>query len=107
MLAQLFQNPVVFLVMLVEFMLGFGLGYFSVRALKYILALIAILVAGIVLNIWSLGLSLESLLGGLGEYAGRAKDLLMGLAGALGLLAVGPVMIGFLIGVIVAAVRGK
>ncbi|MEM1716837.1 MAG: hypothetical protein QXE14_00240 [Candidatus Bathyarchaeia archaeon] len=106
-LAQLLQNPVAFIAILVEFILGFSLGYVSIKAIKYILALIAILVAGALLNIWSLGLSLETLVSRFGEYTVKAKDLIMGLAGSLGLLIIGPVMIGFIVGVIAAAVKGK
>lgn len=106
-LAQLLQNPVMFAVMLVEFVLGFCLGYLSLKVLKYVLALIVILIAGALLNVWSLGLSLESLVGKFGEYAVKAKDLLMGLAGTLGLLTLGPVAIGFILGVVAAAVKGK
>lgn len=106
-LFQVLQNPIVFVVMLVEFILGFGLGYLSVKALKYILALIVILIAGAFLNVWSLGISLESLVGRFGEYAIKVKDLLMGLAGTLGLLTLGPVTIGFIVGIVVAAIKGK
>lgn len=107
MLVQFLQNPMTYIVLLVEFILGFCLGYLSLKALKYILALIAVLVAGVFLNVWSLGLSLDKIVGMLGEYSVRAKDLLMGLAGTLGLLTLGPVTLGFLVGVIVAAVKGK
>ncbi|MEM1550875.1 MAG: hypothetical protein QXT26_05640 [Thermoproteota archaeon] len=106
-LVQLFQNPMAFVVILIEFVLGLSLGYVSIKALKYILALVAVLVAGALLNIWSLGLSLEVLVGRFGEYAFRVKDLMVGLAGAIGLLTLGPVTIGFIVGVVVAAVKGK
>ncbi|MEM2560320.1 MAG: hypothetical protein QXD53_05995 [Candidatus Bathyarchaeia archaeon] len=104
-LAQLLQSPTALIVMLVEFILGFCLGYLSVRVLKYILSLIVILIAGALLNIWSLGLNLETLTGRFGEYAVKVKDLLMGLAGALGLLTLGPITVGFIVGVIIAAIR--
>ncbi|MEM2163910.1 MAG: hypothetical protein QXR62_05765 [Candidatus Bathyarchaeia archaeon] len=105
-LVQFLQNPIAYIILLIEFILGFCLGYLSIKVLKYILALIAVLVVGVFLNVWSLGLSLDRIVGMLGEYSVRAKDLLMGLAGTLGLLTLGPVTLGFLIGVIVAAARG-
>lgn len=106
-LLQLLQNPVTYIIMLVQFLLGFFLGYLSIKALKYILALVAILAFGLFLNVWSLGLSLDALISMFGEYALRAKDLLMGMAGTIGLLTIGPVAIGFIIGVVAAAIRGR
>lgn len=104
-LAQLLQSPVTLFVMLVEFVLGFCLGYLSIKVLKYILALIAILVVGVLLNIWSIGLRLEVLTGRFGEYVVKIKDLMMSLAGALGLLTLGPITVGFIVGVVVAAIK--
>lgn len=107
MLLQLLQNPMTYIIMLVQFLLGFCLGYLSIKVLKYLLALVAILALGLLLNVWSLGLSLDALISMFGEYAFRAKGLLMGVAGTIGLLTLGPVTLGFIIGVVVAAIRGK
>lgn len=104
-LVQVLQNPAALVILLIQFVLGFGLGYISVKVLKYIIAFIVILVLGVLLNVWSLGLSLEALTGGMGDYASKAKDLLLGLAGTLGILTVGPVTIGFIVGTLTAWIR--
>ncbi|MEM5833371.1 MAG: hypothetical protein QXF04_02375, partial [Candidatus Aenigmatarchaeota archaeon] len=48
-------NPPSVIVMLIQFVLGLALGYVSVKALKYIIAFIAVLVLGVMLSIWNLG----------------------------------------------------
>lgn len=102
---QSLQNPTVLAVLAIQFLLGVGLGYIAVKALKYVIAFIVILVLGVILNVWSLGFSIESLTSELGEHAAQAKDLLFSMAGTLGLLTVGPVAVGFLVGVLISWLR--
>lgn len=104
-LIQALQSPTVLAVLAVQFLLGVGLGYISVRAFKYILAFIVILILGVILNVWSLGFSMESLVSELGEHAAQVKDLIFSMAGTLGLLTLGPVAVGFLVGVLVSWLR--
>lgn len=104
-LAQMLQNPAALAVLAIQFVLGLLLGYISIKALKYIIAFTIILILGTLLNVWSLSLNLESLTGGMGEYASKAKDLIFGIAGTLGLLTIGPLAIGFIFGALIAWVR--
>ena len=104
-LLQALQNPALIAVFAVQLLLGVALGYIAVKAFKYVLAFIMILVTGTVLNVWSLGLSLEKLSSELGEYALQARDIIFKFAGTLGLLTVGPVTVGFLIGALAAWLR--
>ncbi len=99
---QALQSPAQIAILLIQFSMGFGLGYISVKALKYVLGFIGILVLGALLNVWSLGLSLEEMVAQFGEYAMQAKDLIYGLMSTLGLLTIGPTTIGFVIGILVA-----
>jgi hypothetical protein len=101
-LAQVLQNPTSLTVLAIQFLLGFGLGYVTMKVIKYILAFIAILIIGVILNIWALGISLENITSKFGEYSSQAKDLILGLAGTLGLLTIGPILIGFIIGALVS-----
>ena len=101
-IAALLSQPQALAVMLIQFFLGLGLGYVSVKALKYVLAFIAILALGSFLSVWSLGATPLEVLEGFGVTALKAKDLLMGLATALGLMTVGPASAGFVVGVVVA-----
>jgi hypothetical protein len=104
-LVQSLQNPTVLAVLAIQFLLGLSLGYIAVKALKYVLAFIVILVLGVILNVWSLGLSLEDLISKLSEHAAEAKNLFFSIAGTLGLLTVGPVTVGFLVGALISWLR--
>ncbi len=86
---------------LVQFLLGLGLGYVSVKVFKYVLAFIGILVLGTFLSVWSLGTSVDRVLANLGELAGVVKNLIS----ILGLLTVGPVSVGFIVGALIALLR--
>ncbi|MEM0065807.1 MAG: hypothetical protein QW459_06170 [Sulfolobales archaeon] len=86
---------------LIQFLLGLGLGYVSVKALKYIIAFIALLVLGSFLSVWSLGGSVDATLGYLGTLASNVKNLLF----VLGLITVGPVSVGFIVGALIALLR--
>jgi len=101
LIEQLLSNPIQVVVLLVQFFLGLGLGYVSARALKYVLAFMAILVLGSLLNVWSLGLSLE----GLGSHLLETWNYFKGLAQLLGLLTIGPTAIGFVVGAIIALLK--
>jgi len=81
--------------------LGLGLGYVSVKALKYVLAFIAILVLGTFLSIWSLGTTPSEVLQSLGSAAALVKDFVT----ALGLMTVGPVSVGFIVGAILGLLK--
>lgn len=100
-LIELLSDARVLVSILVQFLLGLGLGYVSVKALKYIIAFIAILVLGSFLSVWSLGASVDSALRNLGELVGVAKNLLL----LLGIMSVGPVSIGFILGALIALLR--
>ncbi len=99
------SNPYVALSMLIQFLLGFGLGYVAAKAAKYVLAFIAILVVGAALNVWSLGLTVEDIVRVLGERGAELKDALLWLAQVMGLMTLGPTSLGFLAGVVVALLR--
>jgi hypothetical protein len=103
---ELLSNPKTFIIFLVQLGLGFGLGYFSMKALKYIIAIVCLLTIGVLLNIWQFG-GLQGLL----EKTGYTMDfaqliaMLTALASLLGILTILPMGIGFFLGVIVAARR--
>ncbi|MDK6028594.1 hypothetical protein QPL79_04400 [Ignisphaera sp. 4213-co] len=90
-----------YLVMLVQFLLGLALGYVSVKALKYILAFIAILALGTLLSVWSLGATPSDVL----KTVGLTIESLKSLAILLGLMTIGPVSIGFIIGALMALLK--
>jgi len=75
------------------------LGYILAKAFKYIIAFILVLIAGIVLNVWSIS--------GSGDFFERltgSKEYLqyfVQFAKLLGVLLVGPVLAGFVIGLII------
>ena len=99
------SNPYVAVSLIIQILLGFALGYFSVKVFKYILAFIGILVLGSILNAWSFGGSIEETIykyyEGLKDVIPVIKNLLI----TLGILTVGPVSIGFILGLIVGFMR--
>jgi uncharacterized membrane protein (Fun14 family) len=100
-LVALFSQPQTLAVVWVQFLLGLGLGYVSVKALKYVLAFIAILVLGTFLSVWSLGATPSAVLQNLGSAAALAKDFAI----ALGLMTIGPVSVGFVVGAILGLMK--
>lgn len=102
-LLELLSNPVVLFFFLVQLGLGFGLGYFSMKALKYIIAILCLLTLGILLNIWQFG-GLQGFLGKIGYTLDFAQltAMLSSIASLLGILTILPIGVGFFIGVIVA-----
>jgi len=105
MIGALITNPNTFVVTAIEFLLGLGLGYVAMRALKYLLAAVGIILLGIVLGVWSLGNSLYDALRTLGSIAHSFWNIVYSLATALGLLVLAPVTVGFIVGALIAHVR--
>ena len=99
---SLFTSPSSILVFVIELFLGIGLGYISLKALKYLLAFAALTLLGVLLNVWQAPL-LASQLG--------AKDIVsvssqfLAFAYALGLTTVMPLTLGFIIGAIIGTLR--
>ncbi len=89
------------LVLILQFILGVGLGYVSVKAFKYVIAFIILLLLGALLSLWSISEQAHALMSELGDLARR----LIGLLVALGILTVGPLSVGFLIGALLALVK--
>jgi len=105
-LFELLSNPIAIAIFLTQLGLGFGLGYFSMKALKYIIALVCIFALGILLNIWQFG-GLEGFLSRLGLEdfleISRLTAMLQTIASILGILTILPIGVGFFVGAIMAA----
>ncbi len=99
------SNPNVAIAIIIEIAMGVALGYVMAKMAKYIVAFIAILIIGAVLNIWSLGGSIQDFLTKLGMTAAELKNVILGFLGTLGLLMVGPVTLGFLIGIVIGLMK--
>ncbi len=98
-------NPSTAITIIIEFLLGFALGYIAAKAIKYLLAAAGIILLGIFLGIWSIGNSIQQSLERLGMIAKQLLNLGYTLASMLGILAVGPIAVGFIIGAIIAGMR--
>jgi hypothetical protein len=103
---DLLSNPATLLVFLIQFGLGFGLGYFSVKALKYILAILCIVAVGVLLNVWQFG-GLEGWLQALELPSGlpEVTAMLTAILSLLGILTLLPIGLGFFVGAITAAAK--
>ncbi len=98
-------NPQVAIAIIIEIIMGIALGYVMAKMAKYIIAFIVILIIGAVLNVWSLGGSIQDFLTKLGITAVEFKNVILGFMGTLGLLMVGPVTLGFLIGILIGLMK--
>ncbi len=99
------SNPKVATAIGIQLIMGMLLGYIMAKVFKYILAFIAVLIVGSLLNVWSLGQNTEDILSFVGPELLQYKDVVMKLISALGVLLVGPVTIGFFIGLLVGWVK--
>ena len=104
-LRSMLTNPKVLIAVTIQFLLGLGLGYFSAKVIKYVLALIAIVIIGAVLSVWSLGGSVDEFVSKLGAQAQYALPLIKSFMATLGILTVGPITVGFLLGLLIAFMR--
>jgi uncharacterized membrane protein (Fun14 family) len=101
------SNPKVATAIGIQIVLGIALGYVMVKVLKYIIAFIGVLVVGAVLNVWSLGGSIEDFIANFGKQAEEAKDLIINLIKILGILSVGPLTLGFVLGILIGILKSK
>ncbi len=105
LVTKLLTNPKALIVILIQFLLGFALGYYSAKVVKYILALIAIIVLGSVLSVWSIGGNVNEFLTKLGTEAVRLWPVIQGILTTFGIMTVAPITVGFILGVVVAFTR--
>lgn len=104
-ISTMVSNPYMAASIIIQFVLGIALGYVSVKVLKYVLAFIGILVLGAFLNVWSLGGNLQSALQNYYSQFQQVEPVLKKMMATLGLMTVGPVSIGFIIGLIIGVAR--
>ena len=103
MISSILSDPRGVLAFIIQLVLGIGLGYYSAKIAKYLLALISILVIGILLNAWSLSHgSIKDVIAKVGEEWRQVYPVLKSLAAALGILTIGPTALGFFIGLALA-----
>ncbi|KON29516.1 hypothetical protein AC480_02990 [miscellaneous Crenarchaeota group archaeon SMTZ1-55] len=104
LIASLFASPTVLITFFIEFALGIGLGYLSVKVAKYIIALLAIFIVGVFLNVWQSG-TLQDIVGGLNLQWTKVYPVIQALLIIVGLTTVLPVTLGFVIGFVVGIQR--
>lgn len=103
-LQNILKDPQNLPTFITQIILGFGLGYFSGKAIKYILALIGILVVGFFMNLWRLD-ALTSLFESYGLSQEKVYSLSTAVITIIGATTILPVSIGFMIGIIVSIMR--
>jgi hypothetical protein len=99
----LLLQPQVLVAVLVNFLLGLGLGYVSFRALKYVLAFVAMLLLGFFLSNAISGVAPSNVL----QEVSTAASELRGLATVFYLTVFGPIPFGFLVGALIALARER
>jgi hypothetical protein len=104
LITSLFTSPTVLITFFIEFALGIGLGYLSVKVAKYIIALLAIFIVGVLLNVWQSG-TLQDIVGDLNLQWTKVYPVIQALLIIVGLTTVLPVTLGFVIGFVVGIQR--
>ena len=104
LITSLFTSPTVLITFFIEFALGIGLGYLSVKVAKYIIALLAIFIVGVLLNVWQSG-TLQDIVAGLNLQWTKVYPVIQALIIIVGLTTVLPVTLGFVIGFVVGLQR--
>ncbi len=104
-ISSVMSNHSTYLVMFIEFLLGVGIGYAAAKAAKYILTLIVLIFLGTMLGIWSLGISLNKLIGIIVGNMSKVWSIINIIMAGLSIVMVGPVIAGIIVGVIIALLR--
>jgi len=99
------SNPKVAAAIGIQLIMGMILGYIMAKVFKYIIAFIVVLIVGSLLNVWSIGQSTEDVIGAIGPELLQYKDVAIKLVTALSMLLVGPVTVGFFIGLIIGWIK--
>jgi len=102
---SLFSHPYSIIIFIIEFVLGLGLGYFSIKIVKYLLALILIFAIGVVLNIWAAPNIGANMLSNLGADWSIIYPVITSLILILGLTTILPITLGFILGIIIAIIK--
>jgi glucan phosphoethanolaminetransferase (alkaline phosphatase superfamily) len=104
-LSVILSNNKILVAILLQFLMGLGLGYYFAKAVKYLIALILVMIAGALLNIWSFGGSIDNILTKYISNIAQYRDEVLTLLKIFGAMLVGPILIGFIIGVIIGLTR--
>ncbi len=104
-ISELMSSPKFYISAFIQFLMGFLVGYFSFKVIKYVIALLITLVIGSFLSVWSLGDSLTTLLSKLFPEIVNAIPYILTALQILGIIIVGPIAVGFIIGALVGLVR--
>lgn len=104
-ISELMSSPKFYISAFIQFLMGFLVGYFSFKVIKYVIALLITLVIGSFLSVWSLGDSLTTLLSKLFPEIVNAIPYILTALQMLGIIIVGPIAVGFIIGALVGLVR--
>jgi len=99
------HSPYELITIVIEIIMGLVLGYVSVKVLKYILAFILIVVIGIVLNVWSFGGGLSGVIANIQKEAVMLEPLIRNMLSTLGILTMGPILFGYVIGIIIGVTK--
>jgi hypothetical protein len=100
LITSLLTSPTVLITFFIQFALGIGLGYISVKVAKYLLALLAIFIVGVLLNVWH-SATLQDMVAGLSLQWSKVYPMIQALIVLVGLTTVLPITLGFIIGFVV------
>ena len=91
--------------LIIEMIMGLVLGYISVKVVKYILTFILVVITGITLNVWSFGGGLSGVIANIQKEAVMLEPLIRNMLSTLGILTMGPILFGYVIGIIIGVTK--
>jgi len=100
LITSLLTSPTVLITFFIQFALGIGLGYLSIKVAKYLLALLAIFIVGVLLNVWHSG-NLQDMVPSLNLQWSKVYPIIQALVVLVGLTTVLPITLGCIIGFVV------
>ncbi len=98
------ENPMLLVIMAVQFILGLVAGYLTAKIAKYVIALLGTFLIGALLGVWGTAASVDEAIKRI-EALAEVKDVAYKLAQIFGFMAIGPTMIGFLVGLVIGVAR--
>ena len=101
LLTRLMSNPISMATFIIQFSLGLALGYYSMKVIKHILALLGIIVIGVLLNVWQMG-GIKEFVTQVGLEWSKVYPLIQTVLTAFGILTMLPIGLGFFIGITIA-----
>lgn len=104
-LGIILSNEKILISVLIQFLMGLGVGYYFAKAVKYLIAFVLVLVIGGLLNVWSFSGSVDDIFTKYATQLLEYKDEIFTIMKIFGAILVGPTLLGFMIGIVIGLTK--